>query len=147
MANPNRESNVGNKGKTGNVNEREGMQGQKGGMQGQQGGQRNVGGQQGMGGQSTGGTSGGYSSQNVGQQKGMGGSQMGGNVGGMRQGWDQFRGRLREKWNTLQEQDLDRVGRNRDQLIGHINERAGGNRQEIERDIDRISRETGYRFE
>jgi uncharacterized protein YjbJ (UPF0337 family) len=77
------------------------------------------------------------------QRENMGGGQM----GGQRQGWDQFRGKLREKWGNLREEDLNRVGKNRNELVGHISQQGGVNKQDVERDIDRISRETGYRFE
>ena len=61
--------------------------------------------------------------------------------------WKQFKGKLREKWGDLRDDDLDRSQGQRDQLVGHIQERTGRQRQEIERDVDTISRDTGYRFQ
>ena len=60
--------------------------------------------------------------------------------------WRQFRGKLREKWGDLRDDDLDRVQGKRGQLVGHIQERTGRQRQEIERDVDTISRDSGYSF-
>lgn len=65
----------------------------------------------------------------------------------MKDNWDQFRLKVKDKWNDLTDNDLDTYkGRRRDDLVGHISERTGARREEISRDIDSLSQETGYRF-
>lgn len=66
----------------------------------------------------------------------------------IRQGWDQFRSRVRGKWNDISERDLDQYqGRRREDLVGYIGERTGGRREDIDRDVDTFARDTGYRFQ
>lgn len=92
---------------------------------------------------------------NVGERESgsqRGGSQMGGRAGGQPAGteaWTKFRSKVRSKWSDIEERDLDRYkGRNREELSGFINQRVSGSRREdINRDLDSISRETGYRFQ
>ncbi|MHB0878672.1 MAG: CsbD family protein [Anaerolineae bacterium] len=50
--------------------------------------------------------------------------------------WKQVRGRVKETWGDLTDDDLDRAEGNRDQLIGKIQEKTGQTRQEIERQFD-----------
>lgn len=62
--------------------------------------------------------------------------------------WDSFRMRVRSKWNDLTDRDLDQYkGRRRDELSGFIGERTGAERQQVDRDLDTLARDTGYRFE
>ena len=60
--------------------------------------------------------------------------------------WKQFKGRLKEAWGALTDDDLDRAEGQRDQLIGRIQERTGESREAIRRKIDQISREVKYRL-
>ena len=57
----------------------------------------------------------------------------------LRSRWMQLKGRIRERWGELTDDDLDRVAGNWDQLIGRIQERYGHRREEIERDLDRLT--------
>ena len=58
--------------------------------------------------------------------------------------WKLFKGKLRERWGDLTDDELDRLQGQRDQLIGRIQERSGRERAEVERDIDSLSRDTNY---
>lgn len=78
--------------------------------------------------------------QNRDMNQGKPGSRIEGN-------WGQFKGRLQEKWGDLTDDDLDRVQGRREQLVGRIQERTGLERNAIERDVDTISRDVGYRFQ
>ncbi len=49
--------------------------------------------------------------------------------------WQQFKGKLREKWGDLTDDDLARLEGNRDQLVGRIQERYGIARDEAERQV------------
>ena len=50
--------------------------------------------------------------------------------------WNQFKGAVREKWGDLTDDDLDRIGGKRDQLIGRLQERYGILRDQAERQVD-----------
>jgi len=47
--------------------------------------------------------------------------------------WEQLRGRAKEFWGDLTDDDLKRVEGKYDQLVGLIHERTGETREEIER--------------
>jgi len=53
--------------------------------------------------------------------------------------WIQLKGRIRERWGDLTDDDLDRVAGNWDQLVGRIQERYGHRREEIERDLAELT--------
>lgn len=61
--------------------------------------------------------------------------------------WKQFRGRLREAWGSLTDDDLDKYEGRRDQLEGHIEEKTGETRENIRRMMDKLTREVRYKFE
>jgi uncharacterized protein YjbJ (UPF0337 family) len=50
--------------------------------------------------------------------------------------WKQLRGKVREQWGDLTDDDVDRIAGKRDQLAGKIQERYGVARDEAERQID-----------
>ncbi len=47
--------------------------------------------------------------------------------------WKQLKGKLKEKWGNLTDDDLDTIAGRRDQLVGKIQERYGITREEAER--------------
>jgi uncharacterized protein YjbJ (UPF0337 family) len=49
--------------------------------------------------------------------------------------WKQFRGKVKEQWGKLTDDDLDRVAGKRDQLAGRIQETYGINKDEAERQL------------
>ncbi|TAJ04405.1 MAG: CsbD family protein [Planctomycetota bacterium] len=49
--------------------------------------------------------------------------------------WLQVRGKAREKWGKLTDDDLDRVAGVRDQLVGKVQERYGVLRDEAEKQV------------
>ncbi len=49
--------------------------------------------------------------------------------------WTQFKGKLREKWGDLTDDDMARLEGNREQLVGRIQERYGMAREDAERQI------------
>lgn len=59
--------------------------------------------------------------------------------------WKQFKGKVKEAWGVLTDDDLDRYEGQRDQLEGRIQERTGESREAVRREIDRIATETKYR--
>ena len=50
--------------------------------------------------------------------------------------WKQFKGRVKEKWGDLTDDDLDKVNGQRDQLEGVIQERYGIAKDQVRKDID-----------
>jgi uncharacterized protein YjbJ (UPF0337 family) len=49
--------------------------------------------------------------------------------------WRQQKGRLKEKWGELTDDDLDRIEGKRDQLLGLLQNRYGRTREAAEREI------------
>jgi len=49
--------------------------------------------------------------------------------------WKQFKGKVKEQWGKLTDDDLDVIAGRRDQLAGKIQERHGVARDEVERQI------------
>jgi uncharacterized protein YjbJ (UPF0337 family) len=54
--------------------------------------------------------------------------------------WKQFKGKVRERWGKLTDDDLDVIAGRRDQLVGRIQELYGTSKTEIERDLEDIRR-------
>jgi uncharacterized protein YjbJ (UPF0337 family) len=50
--------------------------------------------------------------------------------------WDQLKGRVKEAWGDLTDDDLDVAEGEYDQLIGRIKERTGESVEEIERRLN-----------
>jgi uncharacterized protein YjbJ (UPF0337 family) len=50
--------------------------------------------------------------------------------------WKQVKGKVKEKWGQLTDDDLDRVNGKRDQLEGKIQERYGIAKDMVRKDID-----------
>jgi uncharacterized protein YjbJ (UPF0337 family) len=52
--------------------------------------------------------------------------------------WDTLRGKVKERWGQLTDDDLRIVGGNVDQLVGKIQQKTGVAKEAIERQIDEI---------
>jgi uncharacterized protein YjbJ (UPF0337 family) len=50
--------------------------------------------------------------------------------------WKQFKGKVKEQWGELTDDDLDRIAGKRDQLEGRIQERYGIEKDRVSRDVD-----------
>jgi uncharacterized protein YjbJ (UPF0337 family) len=50
--------------------------------------------------------------------------------------WKQFKGKIKEKWGQLTDDDLDQIAGKRDQLEGRIQERYGLAKDQVRRDVD-----------
>ena len=62
--------------------------------------------------------------------------------------WKQWRGKLRERWGKLTDDDLDVIAGRRQQLLGRIQERHGIAREEAERQVGDFERShPEFRFE
>lgn len=49
--------------------------------------------------------------------------------------WKQVRGRIKEQWGKLTDDDLDRIEGKRDQLLGSVQKRYGIAREEAEKQV------------
>ena len=64
----------------------------------------------------------------------------------MQGSWKQFKGRIKEAWGSLSDDELDRMEGRRDQLEGLIEQKTGESRQNIRKEIERLSTEAKYKF-
>ncbi|RYF60944.1 MAG: CsbD family protein [Comamonadaceae bacterium] len=49
--------------------------------------------------------------------------------------WKQFKGKIKEQWGKLTDDDFDVIAGKRDQLLGRIQERHGISREEAEHQV------------
>jgi uncharacterized protein YjbJ (UPF0337 family) len=62
--------------------------------------------------------------------------------------WKSIKGKVKEQWGKLTDDDLDVIGGKRDQLLGRIQQRHGVAKDEAERQVDTFeSSNPDYRFE
>ena len=62
--------------------------------------------------------------------------------------WKQLKGKMKEQWGKLTDDDLDKAEGQRDQIIGRLQERYGIARDEAERqwrDFEEMQRPAGSR--
>ena len=57
--------------------------------------------------------------------------------------WREMRGTLRSWWGRLSDDDLERIGGQKDRLIGVVQEKYGQTREQAEREVDRRLSEYG----
>jgi len=50
--------------------------------------------------------------------------------------WDQLKGKVKQTWGDVTDDDLDVAEGNYDELVGRIKERTGETQEEIERRLD-----------
>lgn len=50
--------------------------------------------------------------------------------------WKQFKGKIKEQWGKLTDDDLDVIAGKKDQLIGRIQERQGIAKEEAEKQFE-----------
>ena len=61
--------------------------------------------------------------------------------------WTQLKGKVREKWGKLTNDDLDTIQGRTEQLVGRIQERYGVARAEAERQVKEWSGTPGQRMD
>ena len=54
----------------------------------------------------------------------------------IKENWAQLKGKAKEKWGELTNDDLDIIEGKRDQLAGKIREKYGRTKEEAEKEID-----------
>jgi uncharacterized protein YjbJ (UPF0337 family) len=50
--------------------------------------------------------------------------------------WDSFKGRVREKWGKLTDDDIEVIAGKRDQLLGRLRQRYGYEKEAAEKELD-----------
>lgn len=50
--------------------------------------------------------------------------------------WKNFKGKVKEQWGKLTDDDLQRIEGKRDQLVGRLQERYGKAKDEVEKEVD-----------
>lgn len=58
--------------------------------------------------------------------------------------WNQFKGKIKEAWGVLTDDELDRYEGKKDQLVGRIQEETGEAREAVRKRIDEMAREAEY---
>jgi uncharacterized protein YjbJ (UPF0337 family) len=53
--------------------------------------------------------------------------------------WDQTKGELKTRWGKLTDDDLTRIGGERDKLVGRLEELYGISKEEAERQVDEMN--------
>ncbi len=49
--------------------------------------------------------------------------------------WKQLRGRAKQRWGKLTDDDLDQIGGKKDELVGKLQERLGLERDKAEKEV------------
>ena len=60
--------------------------------------------------------------------------------------WNQLKGKIKQRWGQLTDDELSEVEGNIDQLIGLVQQKTGEARQHVERVIIKLNEETGGAF-
>ena len=60
--------------------------------------------------------------------------------------WNQFKGKVKQRWGQLTDDELSEVEGNFDQLVGLVQQKTGEARQHIERVINELSSQAGGTF-
>jgi uncharacterized protein YjbJ (UPF0337 family) len=55
--------------------------------------------------------------------------------------WNQLKGRVRQQWGKLTDDDVDQIQGNAEILIGKLQERYGRSKEDARRDLDRFLEE------
>jgi len=61
--------------------------------------------------------------------------------------WDQLRGKIKQKWGQLTDDDLQIIGGNVDELVGRIQQKTGVAREQVERFIGDLAAGTSSTLE
>jgi uncharacterized protein YjbJ (UPF0337 family) len=54
--------------------------------------------------------------------------------------WKQFKGKVKEKWGKLTDDDLTAIAGKRDQLAGKLQEKYGYAKEQVERELDEFTK-------
>ena len=60
--------------------------------------------------------------------------------------WKQFKGKVKEQWGKLTDDDLDVIAGKRDQMVGRMQERYGIAKDEAEKQLSDWETRSNYRW-
>jgi len=60
--------------------------------------------------------------------------------------WNQFKGKVKQRWGQLTDDELSEVEGNFDQLVGLVQQKTGEARQQVERTLNELSSQAGGAF-
>ncbi|EEW7498258.1 CsbD family protein [Escherichia albertii] len=60
--------------------------------------------------------------------------------------WKQLKGKVKEQWGKLTDDDMTVIEGKRDQLVGKIQERYGYQKEQAEKEVDRWEKRNDYRW-
>ncbi len=60
--------------------------------------------------------------------------------------WNQFKGKVKQRWGQLTDDELSEVEGNFDQLVGLVQQKTGEARQQVERILSELSSQAGGAF-
>lgn len=52
--------------------------------------------------------------------------------------WNQFKGKVKQQWGELTDDDLNRISGKRDEIVGLVQERYGWERERAESELDKF---------
>ena len=65
------------------------------------------------------------------------------NTDTMKGAWKQFKGKVKEKWGDLTDDEIDKAEGKRDQLVGTIQKKYGQSKEEVERQLQQYEHDCG----
>lgn len=60
--------------------------------------------------------------------------------------WKQFKGQIRNKWGKLTDDEIDKAEGNLEYLAGTIQKKYGESKDRVEKDLQLMGDEYGYKF-
>jgi uncharacterized protein YjbJ (UPF0337 family) len=57
--------------------------------------------------------------------------------------WTQLKGKMRQQWGKLTDDELDQIQGDREVLIGKLQQRYGRSREQVEQEVDRWLQQVG----
>lgn len=57
--------------------------------------------------------------------------------------WNEFKGKIKEKWGELTDDDLKEVEGNYDQLVGKLQQKYGLMKEKAEEELEKFSKDCG----
>ncbi len=58
--------------------------------------------------------------------------------------WTQFKGKIKERWGKLTDDDLTTIAGKRDQLVGLLQQRYGYEKEQAERELNAFSQRLSW---
>ena len=58
--------------------------------------------------------------------------------------WTQLKGKIKQQWGDLTDDDLDRISGKREEIIGLVQERYGWERARAEEEYDRFAKDQNW---